>query len=104
MKLLEKTLKYLSSLRTAESISGFIATLSSFVLIFVGYGSQIMIDYKLKKVDGLSPALFVLSAVVFLSWMNYGFCKKRRDYFIIITNILNLIAAMIIIFQIIIYS
>jgi len=80
---------------------GFNASLSTFIVVLVGYTAQIKLLYEAKSAEQLSLLLYVLSIYMLISWVAYGLSKK--DWYIFSCNILAALLSIVIIFQIIFY-
>ena len=86
-----------------DSITLFGWTASVITVVYTAFGLPIQIykNYKHKTAEGLSKIMVVLLFFTFLSWTVYAFIKK--DYYILVPNIIGFFCQTIILVQVWIY-
>lgn len=90
-------------MKKAERIFGYLAVASSFYTVLMGLFWQVINNYKRHSVEGLSLHFFLSIYVVYFLWAAYGFSKPKKDYYLIVPNILGLLVGSILLFQFIFY-
>ena len=86
-----------------EKIFGRLAVLSSFYAVVIGLGSQAFSNYQRHSVDGLSLHFLVSVYILYFLWMSYGLAKPKKDYYLIVPNILGLLVGSILFYQFVAY-
>ena len=84
------------------NIIGYLASFITIVYTAIGLPNQIVKNYRLKSIEGLSLFLFVTLFFTFTSWVIYGILKP--DWFIGVPNALGGLCTFIIICQILYYT
>jgi uncharacterized protein with PQ loop repeat len=80
---------------------GFLATMASLIILFVGFPSQIYENYKRKSCEGLSLPLVFSVSLSYSLWSLYGWMKP--DKFLICAQTPGVVFGLILIFQLFYY-
>ncbi|MDO8668824.1 MAG: SemiSWEET family transporter [Candidatus Buchananbacteria bacterium] len=83
------------------AILGLLATLSSLMIVFLGFPAQIIKNYRRKSCDGIAPTLIYSACCGYTLWSLYGWTKP--DWFLAIAQTPGCILSFILLFQIFYY-
>lgn len=86
-----------------EKVFGFLAVLSSFYAVSIGLLLQVVNNWKRHSVEGFSFHFFLSIYILYFLWMAYGLSKPKKDYYLIVPNLLGLAVGSILLYQFVVY-
>lgn len=99
MEVLRKHAGAVKAFVVEEDPKGLWALLICVVYISIGLPSQIIEIWRTKNVEGISLTMFGLMFLNSLSWLNYGYRGRIRNWIIVIPNLIASILGVVILVE-----